>query len=210
MADIAFFVGALVPTFLISRLGLWLTRQWPGGNTRLITVHGVSLLLTAFVGGIGMADGGAFAGAEAAMGYALPQAIWLIVDLVRFTRRHPASEPQATAQVDRPHGAHNQIMWFAVAVVGVILVSAVIVQLGTQPPASQNPWEHSWETEYVAPAEAPAEPALPAGQEAPPLHDYSDAELERIANGTTEPTQADERSGAFDDIISEAQTPPPQ
>ena len=92
MAEIGFFVGALVPTFLISRLGLWLTRQWPGGVTRLVTVHCVSLLLTAFVGGIGMADGGAFAGAEAAMGYALPQAIWLIVDLVRFTRLKPVPQ----------------------------------------------------------------------------------------------------------------------
>lgn len=184
MADIAFFVGALVPTFLISRLGLWLTRQWPGGATRLITVHGVSLLLTAFVGGMGMADGGAFAGAEAAMGYALPQAVWLIVDLVRFTHRNPASEPQAPKQDDPPHNAHNQILWFTVAVVAVVIVSFAIVQFGTQPPAStQNPWERSWETEYVAPAEAPADAAAPDEEQ--------------------------ERTGAFDDLIAEPQTPPP-
>lgn len=204
MAELGVFVGGLIPTFLISRLALWLLRTWDGGTSRLIAVHAASLLLISFVAGIGMADYGAFAGVRAITTYALPQAVWLIVDLVRFAHRNTLTQPQAAKQDDPLPGAHNQIMWFTIAVIAVVLVSVVIVQFGAsqQSPELAAPWDYSWE----APAEAPADAAAPSGQ---PLDSYSDAELERIAN---EPAQEQERSGAFDDIINEVRQPetPPE
>lgn len=86
----AFIIGALVPTFLISRLILWLMRSWQGGVRRLALAHCTSLLLAAFIGGMGLADGGAFAGAEAALSYSLPQAFWFAVDLYRYRRANKA------------------------------------------------------------------------------------------------------------------------
>lgn len=77
------FIGALVPTFLISRLILWILRSWDGGSGRYITAHAISLSMSALVAGMGMADGGAFAPLNAAMIYAIPQGIWLMVDLIR-------------------------------------------------------------------------------------------------------------------------------
>jgi hypothetical protein len=75
MADIAFFLGALVPTFALSRLMLWLMKSWNGGRRRLIVVHAFALLIASFVGGMGMADGGTFAGLRAMTQYALPQGL---------------------------------------------------------------------------------------------------------------------------------------
>src|SRR5262249_33315261 len=79
--------GALVPTFLISRLVLWLLRSWDGKAQKLMVAHGVSLLLISFIAGIGMADGGAFAGLHALGVYWIPQAAWFIVDVVRYQKR---------------------------------------------------------------------------------------------------------------------------
>lgn len=90
MADIGFFVGALLATFLVSRLLLLVTRGWSGGGyRRLALCHAGSLLIASFIGGIGMADGGAFAGAEAAATYVLPQAVWFAFDAWRLRRRQP-------------------------------------------------------------------------------------------------------------------------
>ena len=90
--EIAFFVGALVPTLLVSRLLLVATRGWKrGGVVRLFCCNAGSLLIASALAGIGMADGGAFAGTEALITYAPAQAVWLIVDLVR-TKRRPRQE----------------------------------------------------------------------------------------------------------------------
>ena len=81
------FIGALIPTFLISRLLLWATKPWQAGRVvRLIVVHVFSWLLCVLIGGLAMADGGAFAGVQAAGTYALPQAVWFLVDIFRPTR----------------------------------------------------------------------------------------------------------------------------
>lgn len=83
MTSIGFFIGALMAAFLVSRLFLFVTRSWKeGGNVRLVVCHGVSLLLAVFVAGMGMADGGAFAGAKALLVYAPAQAVWLVVVLI--------------------------------------------------------------------------------------------------------------------------------
>lgn len=95
------FVGALVPTFLLSRLLLWVTKKWDGGLGRYFAVHLGSLLIAALIGGMGRADGGAFAPIEAAGVYAIPQVIWLVVDLVQFNARSRAASAQpATKATD--------------------------------------------------------------------------------------------------------------
>lgn len=172
MADIAFFVGALVPTFLISRLGLWLTRQWNGGSTRLLFIHGMTLLAIAFVGGMGMADGGAFAGARALLSYAPAQALWLIVDLVRAAnRRMPPAEDVGAGRL------RAEALWFAGAV-AVVAIAAFAVN-SMRSPQPRYSWEQAPQAEeFVAPVEAPAgafddliapaeAPADPAPAEAP-------------------------------------------
>ncbi len=88
MDTVATMAGGLIPTVLISRLLLWITRSWNGGIPRLVLANGVSLLAVALIAGMGMADGGAFAGAEAAILYVPPQAVWLTFDLVRHWRGH--------------------------------------------------------------------------------------------------------------------------
>jgi len=79
-------VGGLVPTFLVSRLLLWLMRSWQGGVQRIALAHAVSLLLAALIGGMGMADGGSFAPLEAALAYSVPQGVWCLFDFVRHAR----------------------------------------------------------------------------------------------------------------------------
>jgi len=93
MALLGFFIGALITTYFVSRLYLWLTKSWDGGATRLFIVHGASLLTAGFLGGLGMADGGAFAGGRAVAAYALPQAFWLAVDLVALRGRRRRATP---------------------------------------------------------------------------------------------------------------------
>lgn len=78
------FAGALIPTLLVSRLLLWVTRKWNGGVSRYLAAHLVSLLIASLLGGMGRADGGAFAPIEAAAIYIGPQVVWLLVDLIRF------------------------------------------------------------------------------------------------------------------------------
>ncbi|WP_191060020.1 hypothetical protein [Geminicoccus harenae] len=93
--DLLAFLGALIPTFLLSRVFLWLMRKWDGGLSRLLIAHGLSLAISAFLAAMAMADGGAMAGLQALIAYAQPQGVWLVFDLVmaRRRRRAVASEP---------------------------------------------------------------------------------------------------------------------
>ena len=101
MNGIGVFAGALVIVFLLSRLALALMRSWrSGGVARLVVAHLVSFLVATVLGGIGFADGGAFAGAKAAALYAPFQVFWLVVDVIRLwvrSRRSPAPRDQAGA-----------------------------------------------------------------------------------------------------------------
>lgn len=90
MAWLAFILGALIPTFLLSRLVLWFTKTWDGNYRRLILVHSMALLIASLLGGMGMADGGAFAGAQALATYFLPQLVWLAIDCYRQWRTNSA------------------------------------------------------------------------------------------------------------------------
>ncbi len=95
MTTIAFFIGTLVPTILVSQLFLFATRSWKeGGNIRIVVCHAVSLLLIAVIAGMGMADGGAFAGTKALLAYAPAQAVWLVINLI-YARGRRLNEKEA-------------------------------------------------------------------------------------------------------------------
>ena len=82
--SLALLLGALLLiTFVVSRITLWLTRSWLGdGVAALIVGHLLSLIVVAVGGGIVMANGGAFRGADAAQMYLAPQLFWLVVELI--------------------------------------------------------------------------------------------------------------------------------
>ncbi len=82
-------LGAMIPTFLISRLYLWVMKSWDGGTRRLLVVHGSALLTACLVGGMGYADRGAFAALTAFLIYALPQGLWLWFDYARLRKARP-------------------------------------------------------------------------------------------------------------------------
>jgi hypothetical protein len=77
-------IGALVPTFLLSRLGLLLTRRWTGSWFRILLVHTLSLAVSVLIGAYGFSDGGEMAWATAFFIYAVPQFVWLVVDMARW------------------------------------------------------------------------------------------------------------------------------
>ena len=82
-------IGTAIMTFLISRLLLWVMRSWDGAVTKLVTVHVLSLVIAAFIGGMTMADADEFAGVRAAVIYAPAQMFWLLVDVIRHWRGSP-------------------------------------------------------------------------------------------------------------------------
>lgn len=83
-----FLLGALLPTGFLSRLFLWLLKRRDGGVLKLLVANLASLAVAAVIGGFGLADGGPFAGTRALALYALPQAVWLLIDLVMYWRRN--------------------------------------------------------------------------------------------------------------------------
>jgi hypothetical protein len=92
VAFLAGLIGALIPTFLLSRLALWLLNRWQGGSPRLVVANLASWVVLAVVGGFLMGYGQRIT-FEAAQVYALPQLIWLALDLM-LLRRALAPEPR--------------------------------------------------------------------------------------------------------------------
>ena len=86
MFDMAFFIGALVPTFLISRLMIWVFgKALPQGPFLAITANIASLVIASLI----------LWSSENFSTYVredvAAQAVWLVVDLIRVSRR--ASSP---------------------------------------------------------------------------------------------------------------------
>ena len=84
-------------TLLLSRVGLWLMRSWRMVEAlRLLFAHLFSFVVAVVLGGFGLADeDGDFVGGKAAAVYALPQSLWLVIDLIRLwqrSRRRPQTE----------------------------------------------------------------------------------------------------------------------
>jgi|SRR5271155_3203028 len=93
MADIGKFIGALLATYLLSRLLFWLVKSWDGGTRKVVLVHAMSLTICGLLGGMSFAADGAFAGAYALTVYAVPQFIWMAIDLLRLRKQSQITVP---------------------------------------------------------------------------------------------------------------------
>lgn len=89
-ATVGQFVGALIATYFLSRLLFWFVKSWDGGARKIVLVHAMSLIVCGLLGGMGFAADGAFAGAYAISIYAVPQFIWMVIDLLRQRKQQPA------------------------------------------------------------------------------------------------------------------------
>jgi len=78
-------VGALIASFLLTRLGLWATRKMTSPE-RLTISHGGALVAAGTLYGFGAADGGPFVWSGYLL-YGLPTALWYAVDAARLSRR---------------------------------------------------------------------------------------------------------------------------
>lgn len=85
-----FFLGALIPTYLISRLFFFLLKKWDSGWQKVLFANCASLVLASLLGGMGMANDGAFAPINAFALYLLPQAFWLVFDLYKINKKKVA------------------------------------------------------------------------------------------------------------------------
>jgi hypothetical protein len=79
------FVISVTPTFLVSRLLLWITGRWSNSLVRLIAVHVVSLVLC--VAAASLVVIGSVKPMNAFTLFATGELAWLLVDLFRLVLR---------------------------------------------------------------------------------------------------------------------------
>jgi len=93
MYSLLSFIGALIPTYWLSRLLLRVPVALPGPPiARLVTVHAVSaIILGLWIGSLMMGFGGFLPGKASVV--VMPQLIWLAMDLLRGRQDRPARPP---------------------------------------------------------------------------------------------------------------------
>jgi hypothetical protein len=92
-AFISDFIISIVPTFVVSRVLLWITTQWSNGLVRLAAVHGTSLAVCVAAGAFAFEgiNSSPLVGAIAL--FAPGQLAWFLIDLFRFVlQRRRAGE----------------------------------------------------------------------------------------------------------------------
>ncbi len=91
LVGVAFFIAALVPTYVLSRVLLVFFWRADSGPSLIAGCHVGAYLFCVLVGAIGFAAGDPVAGAPKVMlgilSFALPQFAWLVMDLYRFEQR---------------------------------------------------------------------------------------------------------------------------
>jgi hypothetical protein len=105
---LAWFVGALLGTTLLTQLFLWLLRSWKAEYPRLITANGLSLFLATVLAGFGHADGGAPDFQKSFATYVLPQIVCLLVGLYRANKKSGSSSESLGASQTSPRGRDYQ------------------------------------------------------------------------------------------------------
>jgi hypothetical protein len=83
MAIVYEFAGALVGILLLSRLVFFAAKRWPSSNAKILTVHAITLAIASTIAGFGLSTTGNWDPATGFKLYAIPQAIWLAIDLYR-------------------------------------------------------------------------------------------------------------------------------
>lgn len=95
----AFFIAALVPTYVLSRVLLVFFWRADSGPSLIAGCHVGAYLFCVLVGAIGFAAGDPAAGAPkvilAILSFALPQFGWLVMDLYRFEQRYGRRQTQS-------------------------------------------------------------------------------------------------------------------
>jgi hypothetical protein len=81
------FLISIVPTFLVSRLLLWVTKRWSDSALRLIAVHCVALGLCVLVGSWVLVGDGAGPVIAALVLFAPGQLAWFLIDIFRLVFR---------------------------------------------------------------------------------------------------------------------------
>lgn len=81
-------VGALIPTFVLSRFVRWILAR--RGYQQLAPAHAIAYSLSVLLYAFGAANGGSPRFLEGALVYALPQLVWFVADTYRASRRVPA------------------------------------------------------------------------------------------------------------------------
>lgn len=103
LVGVAFFLAALVPTYVLSRVLLVFFWRADSGPSLIAGCHVGAYLFCVLVGAIGFAAGDPAAGAPkvmlAILSFALPQFGWLVMDMIRFEQRHGRrkAKPQTAA-----------------------------------------------------------------------------------------------------------------
>lgn len=82
--DFGAIVGAMVPTFLISRIFLWITKRWKS-MWQISLCHIASGLLSCLISALGHADGGPLDWSYSFI-YLVAQFLWFVFDVIRFRR----------------------------------------------------------------------------------------------------------------------------
>ncbi len=88
-------VGALVGSYLLSRLALWLLKAMGDKRDRILGAHGATFAFVTVAGGYGYADGGEPQFLHAAEIYILPIILWLAIDLLALRGRRAKAAEQA-------------------------------------------------------------------------------------------------------------------
>jgi|GEM_PF-3096323 len=107
LVGVAFFIAALVPTYVLSRVLLVFFWRADSGPSLIAGCHVGAYLFCVLVGAIGFAAGDPVAGAPKVMlgilSFALPQFAWLVLDLYRFEQRYGRRRVRSEArEVRRP------------------------------------------------------------------------------------------------------------
>lgn len=110
----AFFIAALVPTYVLSRVLLVFFWRADSGPSLIAGCHVGAYLFCVLVGAIGFAAGDPSAGAPkvmlAVLSFALPQFAWLVMDMYRFERRYGARRRGLRSEAHAVRRAPSSLM----------------------------------------------------------------------------------------------------
>lgn len=109
LVGVAFFIAALVPTYVLSRVLLVFFWRTDSGPSLIAGCHVGAYLFCVLIGAIGFAAGDPSVGGNkvmlAVLSFALPQFAWLVIDLYRFERRTVVRRPARSEMRHMPRAS---------------------------------------------------------------------------------------------------------
>ena len=83
---IAIWIGALLPTVIVSRLVLLALKRWDAGTTKLIIAYAISWVICVVITSFGAADGGPNNYLRGIINNTPPLALWMVLDFLVYRR----------------------------------------------------------------------------------------------------------------------------